>query len=79
MTVYKLLTVEFVWFGLQSIIEGKIVTYQEDLFRKFHRQIFCWTDDWFGMTLDDIRALEDKTKQDLEEQREKGELRGTKG
>ena len=29
------------------------------------------------MTIEDIRALEDQTKQELEEQRLKGEKRGT--
>ena len=37
------------------------------IFTNFHRQVFCWTDSWFGMTMEDIRALEDKTKKDLDE------------
>ncbi|CAG8778955.1 1256_t:CDS:2 [Cetraspora pellucida] len=59
MTCYKLVTVEFKWFGLQTKIEAFI--------QDFHRQVFSWTDKWFGMTMEDIRALEDKTKLDLEE------------
>ena len=31
-----------------------------------------------GMTMEDIRALEDKTKDELEKQRSSGEVRGTK-
>ena len=32
-------------------------------------QLFCWTDKWHGMTMDDIRALEEKTKLELDEER----------
>ena len=33
---------------------------------------------FLGMTMEDIRALEDKTKEELEKQRSSGEVRGTK-
>lgn len=39
------------------------------IFTNFHRQVFCWTDEWYGLTMEDIRALEDKTKKDLDEVR----------
>ena len=55
------------------------MNYEHTLFNKFHRQIYCWMNEWFGMTIDDIRAMEDKTKEDLEEQRKTGEIRGTRG
>ncbi|CAG8470318.1 25167_t:CDS:10 [Racocetra persica] len=67
MTCYKLVTVEFKWFGLQTKIEAFIQDAMHSLFIKFHRQVFGWTDKWFGMTMEDIRVLEDKTKLDLEE------------
>ncbi len=70
-------TIEFVWFGLQTKVESFISNYEEKLFAQFHRKIWCWCDDWFGMSLEDIRKMEDKTKEDLEEQRAKGEIRGT--
>jgi hypothetical protein len=41
-------------------------------------QVFCWTDKWHGMTMEDIRRLEDKTKAELKEQLKTGEVRGTK-
>ena len=44
----------------------------------FSFQVFCWTDKWHGMTMEDIRRLEDKTKAELEEQLKTGEVRGTK-
>jgi len=78
MTCYKLVTVEFKWFGLQNKVESFIGSTEKRLFLNFHRQVFCWTDKWHGMTMEDIRALEDQTKKELEEQRMHGEVRGTK-
>jgi len=78
MTCYKLVTIEFKWFGLQNKVESFIATTERRLFLNFHRQVFCWTDKWHGMTMQDIRALEDKTKDELEAQRKTGEVRGTK-
>lgn len=37
------------------------------LFRNFHRQVFCWMDKWYGMTMADIRAIEDETKKELDQ------------
>ena len=34
-------------------------------------QVFCWMDKWHGMTMDDIRALEEQTKLELDEERAK--------
>lgn len=38
----------------------------------------CWMDRWYGLTMEDIRALEDKTKEELDQQRKVGEVRGMK-
>jgi len=77
MTAYKLVTVQFKWWGLQTKVENFIHTTQKRLFTNFHRQLFCWTDKWHGMTMADIRALEEETKRKLDEERAKGEIRGT--
>jgi hypothetical protein len=37
------------------------------LFRNFHRQVFCWLDRWYGMTMDEIRAIEEETKAKLDQ------------
>lgn len=37
-----------------------------------YRQLFCWTDRWFGLTIDDIRDIEEQTKKDLDEKRNIG-------
>jgi hypothetical protein len=78
MTCYKLVTVEFKWWGLQGKVEKFIHKGERRIFANFHRQVFCWTDQWFGMTMADIRAIEDKTKIELDEQRKSGPVRGTK-
>ncbi|XP_037778765.1 phosphatidylinositol transfer protein beta isoform-like [Penaeus monodon] len=79
MTCYKLVTCEFKWFGLQTRIEKYIQDFERRLFTVFHRQIFCWIDQWYGLTLDDIRQLEDRTQKELEQQITKGPVRGTMG
>lgn len=76
MTCYKLVTCEFKWFGLQNRIEAFIQKSERRLFTIFHRQVFCWMDRWHGLTMDDIRAIEDKTKEELDKQRQVGEVRG---
>jgi len=77
MTAYKLVTIQFKWWGLQSKVESFIQSTEKRLFTNFHRQLFCWTDKWHGMTMDDIRALEEETKRKLDEDREKGDIKGT--
>ncbi|XP_070492148.1 phosphatidylinositol transfer protein alpha isoform isoform X2 [Chironomus tepperi] len=79
MTCYKLVTCEFKWFGLQTRIENFIQKSERRLFTTFHRQVFCWIDKWHGLTMEDIRALEDKTKEELDKQRQLGEVRGMRG
>jgi hypothetical protein len=67
MTCYKLVTVEFKWFGLQGTVEALIHKIIHGVFVKFHRQLFCWMDQWHGLTMTDIRQIEDEAKRDLEE------------
>ena len=86
MTAYKLVTVQFKWWGLQDRVENFIHTTEKRLFTNFHRQVinivrmaeiimtvqvFCWMDKWHGMTMEDIRALEEETKNKLDEERSK--------
>jgi len=77
MTAYKLVTIQFKWWGLQDRVENFIHATEKRIFTNFHRQVFCWMDKWHGMTMDDIRALEEETKKKLDEERSKGEIRGT--
>lgn len=94
MCAYKLVTFEFKWWGLQTRIEkfiggvscgkccGKKYVYVQvypRLFTKFHREVVCWTDSWHGMTMADIRELEEKVKHQLDEDRRRGSIKGIKG
>lgn len=49
---------------------------EERLFRNFHRQLFCWTDKWYGLTMQDIRALEAEAVEKLNKERQHGEKKG---
>eukprot|EP00835_Amoeboradix_gromovi_P002751 NODE_162_length_16547_cov_0.334326.p5 type:complete len:254 gc:universal NODE_162_length_16547_cov_0.334326:6332-7093(+) len=71
MTAYKLVTCEFKWYGLQSKVESLIQDIQFNLNLKFNRQVFCSIDNWHGMSIEDIRRLEDQTKTDLDAKRDK--------
>ena len=49
---------------------------EERLFRNFHRQLFCSTDEWYGLTMQDIRALEAAAIEELNRERAIGERKG---
>merc|ERR550534_3316633 len=78
MCAYKLVTFKFKWMGLQSMVEKFGHKQQKRIFTMFHRQFYCWLDEWVHMTMDDIRALEDETKENLEQNINKGEKQGYK-
>jgi len=40
---------------------------EQRVFTNFYRQMFCWMDHWYRLSMEDIRALEDRTKQELDE------------
>ncbi|GMS90888.1 hypothetical protein PENTCL1PPCAC_13063, partial [Pristionchus entomophagus] len=76
MCAYKLVTVHFKWFGFQQMVESFSHKQYPRLFSKFHREVFCWMDDWINLTMADIRALEEKAQKELEEARKNGAVRG---
>uniref|UniRef100_A0A3Q3LCJ4 Phosphatidylinositol transfer protein alpha isoform n=1 Tax=Mastacembelus armatus TaxID=205130 RepID=A0A3Q3LCJ4_9TELE len=67
MCAYKLVTVEFKWMGLQGKMENFIQKVEKRLFTNFHRQLFCWIDNWINLSMDDIRRMEEETKKELDE------------
>ncbi|KAF7259284.1 hypothetical protein EG68_03083 [Paragonimus skrjabini miyazakii] len=77
MCAYKLVTCEFVWWGLQGRVETMLQNQEKRIFQNFHRQLFCWMDKWYGLSMKDIREIEEKAKHELDKQRETGEVRGT--
>lgn len=76
MCCYKLVRAHFKWWGLQERIEKFIIKQEKRLFTTFHRQVFCWTDRWYGLTMEDVRKFEEETKYELDEQRDRGAVRG---
>lgn len=79
MTSYKLVSCEFKWWGLQSTVESFIMSSNERLHRKFHRTVFALIDKWHGMTMEDVRKMEEDAKNELEKQRREAGLRGVTG
>ncbi|XP_074535572.1 phosphatidylinositol transfer protein beta isoform-like [Halichoeres trimaculatus] len=76
MCAYKLVSVKFKLMMLGSSVESMIQKMEKRLFTNFHRQLFCWIDKWYGLSMEDIRRMEEETKKELDEMREKGEVRG---
>lgn len=76
MTCYKLVTAEFKLFGLQTRVENVIQGFERRLFTNFHRQVFCLMDKWHGLTMEDIRRLEDEIREELNRRRNSGTIRG---
>ncbi|KAK7476710.1 hypothetical protein BaRGS_00032047, partial [Batillaria attramentaria] len=68
MTAYKLCRVEFRYWGMQNKIERFIhdVALRRTMLRA-HRQAWCWQDEYYGLTMDDIRRLERETQLHLAE------------
>jgi len=66
MCSYKLCKVEFRVWGLQSRTEAFIhKAALRDVFLDGHRKVFCWMDEWFGFTMDDVRKYEAKAQVEL--------------
>ncbi|KAG0329488.1 hypothetical protein BG004_002328 [Podila humilis] len=65
MTCYKLVSIEFIMWGLQTKMEQYMHAVERDLFTKFHRELFCSMDGWHGLTMESIREMEKRTKEEL--------------
>jgi len=66
MCAYKLCKVEFRYWGMQAKIEQFIhnMALRNTMLRA-HRQAWVWQDEWYGLTMDDIRAIERQTAEEL--------------
>ncbi|KAL6081631.1 hypothetical protein STEG23_007846 [Scotinomys teguina] len=59
MCAYKLCKVEFRYWGMQSKIERFIHdTALRRVMVRAHRQAWCWQDEWYGLSMENIRELE---------------------
>nr|CAG4641444.1 EOG090X00NX [Eurycercus lamellatus] len=63
MCAYKLCRVEFKYWGMQAKIERFIheIALRKTMVRA-HRQAWTWQDEWFNLTMEDIREIERQTQ-----------------
>uniref|UniRef100_A0A4W3K0X3 Cytoplasmic phosphatidylinositol transfer protein 1 n=1 Tax=Callorhinchus milii TaxID=7868 RepID=A0A4W3K0X3_CALMI len=58
MCSYKLVTVKFEVWGLQTRVEQFVHKVVRDILLIGHRQAFAWVDEWYDMAMDDVRMYE---------------------
>uniref|UniRef100_A0A1A8QS99 Phosphatidylinositol transfer protein beta isoform n=1 Tax=Nothobranchius pienaari TaxID=704102 RepID=A0A1A8QS99_9TELE len=58
MCAYKLVTVKFEVWGLQTRVEQFVHKVVRDVLLLGHRQAFAWVDEWIDMTMDEVREFE---------------------
>jgi hypothetical protein len=61
MVAVKVVKLKFKWKGLQNIVEKYALnTVFPGTFLDSHRAMFSWSREWFPLTLQDIRRMEDE-------------------
>ncbi|KAK4772625.1 hypothetical protein SAY86_014400 [Trapa natans] len=60
MTAYKLVTIDAPYWGFGYRLEQAVLAGERALFIESHRNCFSWIDEWFGMTMHEVRGLEQK-------------------
>jgi len=58
MCAYKLVTTRFRYPGFQNRVEAFIIDSQRDMMLRFQKLHYKWSDEWWGMTLEEVRGLE---------------------
>ncbi|XP_041482926.1 phosphatidylinositol transfer protein alpha isoform-like [Lytechinus variegatus] len=76
MTLYLFEEIEFKWWGLQTKVQSVMIKANHRIHRNFYRKMFCNLDEWYDMTIEQIRELEDKTKEELQKMLRSGDVRG---
>jgi hypothetical protein len=62
---YKVVRVKFEKWLIGSRVEKAIHDYGfREIFLEVNRQCFCWADEWFGMSMDDVREFESNCAKD---------------
>ncbi|PJF18272.1 Phosphatidylinositol transfer protein beta isoform, partial [Paramicrosporidium saccamoebae] len=67
MCAYKLVTIKFKIFGLQTKMENFIENTEWGILLKFHKQVFTLIDEWIDLSIEDIRQMEVELKKDLDQ------------
>lgn len=68
--LYNLISLYLCKLYYNNIIEiCYLLCFQQEkrIFTNFHRQVYCWLDKYHGLTMDDIRRIEEQTKKELDE------------
>ncbi|KAL3518335.1 hypothetical protein ACH5RR_020924 [Cinchona calisaya] len=65
MTAYKLVTVDAPYWGFGSRLEQALLAGERALFLESHRNMFAWIDEWFGLTMEVMRELEQQSDTSL--------------
>ncbi|VDN54607.1 unnamed protein product [Dracunculus medinensis] len=76
MCCYKVVKIHCKIAGLQAPLENLCQKQYPRLFSKFNRELFCWMDKWYDLTLEDIRKLEEETMEQLKQRIQENEKRG---
>ncbi|XP_046827595.1 protein retinal degeneration B isoform X1 [Vespa crabro] len=68
MCAYKLCRVEFRYWGMQTKLEKFIHDMAlRKVMARAHRQAWAWQDEWYGLTMEDIREIERQTQLALQQ------------
>ncbi|VDO45334.1 unnamed protein product [Onchocerca flexuosa] len=76
MCCYKVVQVQFKMFGFQTMVEHMLQRQYPRIFAKFNRELYCWIDRWYDMTIDDIREMEREMVEELKKKIAEPEKRG---
>ena len=58
MCAYKFVKCEFQVWGMQNRIETFMQSYEKTLIHEANRNMVCWIDEWYGLTLCELRLFE---------------------
>ncbi|XP_062015834.1 uncharacterized protein LOC133732322 [Rosa rugosa] len=61
MTAYKLVTIDAPYWGFGYKLEQALLLGERALFLESHRNCFAWIDEWFGMTMQQLRELDQQS------------------
>lgn len=64
MCSYKVVRVKFEVWGLQTRVEDYVQKVIREILLLGHRQAFTWIDEWYGMSMEDLRAYEAKMQEE---------------
>lgn len=63
MCAYKVVKLRVKVFGIQTRAEAWGHAYGfRAAFATYHRRLWCWLDEWWGMSVADVRAMEEETR-----------------